>query len=103
MGQPAAFREFFGYQVFIFLFHSLPLIWLYGSACMYLLTIKDGFETRHIGPYPTTKKASDDLQRVLEDFSERARWKIHALESPERNSFSIGINDRDDLLDLKAS
>ena len=28
---------------------------------MYLLTIKDGLGTRHIGPYPSPKHASDDL------------------------------------------
>ena len=33
---------------------------------MYLLTIKDGLGTRHIGPYPSPKHASDDLDRVLE-------------------------------------
>lgn len=50
---------------------------------MYLLTIKDGLGTRHIGPYPSPKHASDDLDRVLETCSERARWQIHALEAPE--------------------
>jgi hypothetical protein len=49
---------------------------------MYLLTIKDGLVTRHVGPYPSTKQASDDLDRVLATCSERARWQIHALESP---------------------
>ena len=44
---------------------------------MYLLTIKDGLGTRHIGPYPSPKHASDDLDRVLESCSERARWQIH--------------------------
>ena len=52
---------------------------------MYLLTIKDGLGTRHIGPYPSPKHASDDLDRVLETCSERARWQIHALETPERH------------------
>lgn len=49
---------------------------------MYLLTIKDGLLTRHIGPYPSPKQASDDLERVMASFSERARWQIHALECP---------------------
>ena len=53
---------------------------------MYLLTIKDGLGTRHIGPYPSPKHASDDLDRVLESCSERARWQIHALETPDRTS-----------------
>ena len=49
---------------------------------MYLLTIKDGLVTRHVGPYPSPKLASDDLDRVLASCSERARWQIHALECP---------------------
>lgn len=49
---------------------------------MYLLTIKDGLVTRHVGPYPSTKQASDDLDRVLSTCSERARWQIHSLECP---------------------
>ena len=28
---------------------------------MYLLTIRDGLVTRHIGPYESPKQASDDL------------------------------------------
>ena len=55
------------------------------ESCMYLLTIKDGLGTRHIGPYPSPKHASDDLDRVLESCSERARWQIHALETPNRS------------------
>jgi hypothetical protein len=50
---------------------------------MYLLTIRDGLLTRHIGPYESPKQASDDLDRLLEQFGERARWQIHALESPQ--------------------
>ena len=49
---------------------------------MYLLTIKDGLVTRHVGPYPSPKQASDDLERVMASCSERARWQIHALENP---------------------
>ena len=49
---------------------------------MYLLTIKDGLVTRHVGPYPSTKQASDDLDRVLSTCSERARWQIHSRECP---------------------
>jgi hypothetical protein len=49
---------------------------------MYLLTIRDGLVTRHIGPYESPKQASDDLDRLLAQFGERARWQIHALESP---------------------
>ena len=49
---------------------------------MYLLTIKDGLVTRHVGPYPSPKQASDDLDRVMANCSGRARWQIHALENP---------------------
>jgi hypothetical protein len=52
------------------------------GVCMYLLTIRDGLVTRHIGPYDSPKQASDDLDRLLEHFGERARWQIHAMESP---------------------
>ena len=50
---------------------------------MYLLTIRDGLHTRHIGPYESPKQAADDLDRLLAQFGERSRWQIHALESPE--------------------
>jgi len=49
---------------------------------MYLLTIRDGLVTRHIGPYESPKQASDDLDRLLAQFGDRARWQIHALEQP---------------------
>ncbi len=62
---------------------------------MYLLTIKDGLVTRHIGPYASPKKASDDLERVLVSCSDRAHWQIHALESPKRLSFAERIEARD--------
>ena len=51
---------------------------------MYLLTIRDGLQTRHIGPYSSPKQAADDLDRLLPLCSDRARWQIHALESPEQ-------------------
>jgi hypothetical protein len=50
---------------------------------MYLLTIRDGLHTRHVGPYASPKQAADDLDRLLPLCSERARWQIHALEDPE--------------------
>ena len=50
---------------------------------MYLLTIRDGLQTRHIGPYESPKQAADDLDRLLGRCGDRARWQIHALESPE--------------------
>lgn len=49
---------------------------------MYLLTIRDGLVTRHIGPYESPKQASDDLDQLLQRFGDRARWQIHALEDP---------------------
>lgn len=54
---------------------------------MYLLIIKDGLLARYIGPYRTTKQASDDLQRVLSSCSNRASWQIHALEPTSMNAF----------------
>ncbi len=62
---------------------------------MYLLTLKDGLVTRHVGPYSTPKDASDDLERVLSSCSERARWQIHALESPRERSFQERLHDRE--------
>ncbi len=53
---------------------------------MYLVIIQDGFSKRYIGPYLTTKHASDDLQRILLTSSKKASWQIHCLEKPE-NSF----------------
>ena len=50
---------------------------------MYLLTIKDGLVTRHVGPYMSPKQASDDLERVMATCSDRAPWQIHALEQPQ--------------------
>ncbi len=52
---------------------------------MYLLIIQDGFSKRFIGPYLTTKNASDDLQRVLFNCSKKVSWQIHCLEKPESN------------------
>ena len=62
---------------------------------MYLLTVKDGLVTRHIGPYQTPKQASDDLDRVLASCTDRAHWQIHALETPRRRSFSDRMKDKD--------
>jgi hypothetical protein len=50
---------------------------------MYLLTIRNGLQTRHVGPYESPKQAADDLDRLLPLCSDRARWQIHALEAPE--------------------
>jgi hypothetical protein len=48
---------------------------------MYLLTIRDGLATRHIGPYASPKQAADDLECLLSTCGERARWQIHELEA----------------------
>lgn len=50
---------------------------------MYLLTIREGLHTRHIGPYASPKQAADDLDRLLASCGDRARWQIHALEAPD--------------------
>jgi hypothetical protein len=49
---------------------------------MYLLTIRDGLQTRHIGPYESPADAAADLDALLGPSRERARWWIHELESP---------------------
>ncbi|MEB3171512.1 MAG: hypothetical protein VKK43_09065 [Synechococcaceae cyanobacterium] len=49
---------------------------------MYLLTIRDGLQTRHIGPYATPAEAADQLDQVLASCGERAHWQIHELEAP---------------------
>jgi hypothetical protein len=61
---------------------------------MYLLTIRDGLQTRHVGPYQSPKQAADDLDRLLPLCSDRARWQIHALESPEDILASLQSADR---------
>ena len=49
---------------------------------MYLLTIRDGLQTRHIGPYETPARAAADLDALLASCGERAHWQIHRLEPP---------------------
>jgi len=51
---------------------------------MFLLTIRDGLHTRHIGPYATTQQAADHLDLLLPHCGERVHWQIHELESPGR-------------------
>ena len=51
---------------------------------MYLLTIREGLHTRHIGPYATTQQAADHLDLLLPHCGERVHWQIHELESPGR-------------------
>lgn len=50
---------------------------------MYLLTIRDGLQTRHIGPYASPRQASDDLDKLQASCGDKATWQIHRLESPE--------------------
>ena len=75
----------------------------HGELCMYLLTVKDGLVTRHVGPYMSPKQASDDLERVLSSCTERARWQIHALESPFSRAFAELIHERESSLTALAS
>ncbi|MEB3330917.1 MAG: hypothetical protein VKI83_00275 [Synechococcaceae cyanobacterium] len=49
---------------------------------MYLLTLRDGLQTRHIGPYPSPARAAEDVEQLLQLFGERAHWQIHQLEAP---------------------
>ncbi len=70
---------------------------------MYLLTIKDGLVTRHIGPYDSPMQASADLESVLGSCSERAHWQIHALESPATLSFAERIKSRELSVNAVAS
>ena len=65
---------------------------------MYLLTVKDGLVTRHIGPYSSPRQASNDLARVLSSCTERAHWQIHALENPLQRSFSERMQEREQVL-----
>ncbi|MFM7086929.1 MAG: hypothetical protein ACKOXO_08075 [Cyanobium sp.] len=57
---------------------------------MYLLTIRDGLKTRHIGPYESPARAVEELDALLQAGSERVRWQIHELEPPLN---SVGIEE----------
>ena len=58
---------------------------------MYLLTIRDGLQTRHIGPYATPQQAAAHLDQLLQRYGEKARWQIHLLEAPGELSQSQPI------------
>jgi hypothetical protein len=60
---------------------------------MYLLTIRDGLHTRHIGPYESPKQAADDLDALLARCGERARGQIHELESPPMCSTTTAVGE----------
>jgi hypothetical protein len=49
---------------------------------MYVLTIRDGLQTRHVGPYASPQLAAQDVDRFLALQGERVHWQIHALEPP---------------------
>jgi hypothetical protein len=49
---------------------------------MYVLTIRDGLHTRHVGPYASPQQAAQDVDRVLDRHGDRVHWHIHALEPP---------------------
>lgn len=49
---------------------------------MYLLTIRDGLHTRHIGPYPSPSQAAEQLDVLLAQCGAHAHWQIHELEEP---------------------
>lgn len=61
---------------------------------MYLLTIRDGLQTRHIGPYESPARAAADLDALLGPSRERARWWIHELESPTSTELSGAAEQR---------
>ncbi len=63
---------------------------------MYLLTIRDGLQTRHIGPYDSPARAAADLEAQLGPSRERARWWIHELESPSSTGLSGEAQGRSD-------
>jgi hypothetical protein len=58
---------------------------------MYLLTIRDGLQTRHIGPYESPALAVEALDDLLVACGERAHWQIHQLESPPDRRSSMAV------------
>jgi len=52
------------------------------AVCMYVLTFRDGLQTRHVGPYATPQQAAQDVDRILARLGDRVHWQIHQLESP---------------------
>lgn len=67
------------------------------KAClrMYLLTLRDGLQTRHIGPYETPARAAEQLDALLAGCGERTHWQIHELEAPLDGSRITGSTPRD--------
>lgn len=58
---------------------------------MYVLTIRDGLQTRHVGPYMTPQDAAQDVDRVLGLQGDRVHWQIHELEPPAE---LLGVHER---------
>jgi hypothetical protein len=56
---------------------------------MYLLTIRDGLQTRHFGPYASPREAADDLDKLQASWGEKAPWQIHRLASPAELQASL--------------
>ncbi len=52
------------------------------TVCMYVLTIRDGLQTRHVGPYSTPQQAAQDVDRIVAILGDRVHWQIHELEPP---------------------
>jgi hypothetical protein len=57
---------------------------------MYLLTIRDGLHTRHLGPYPSTAAAAEQVEAILVGCGAHAHWQIHELEAPLDQSSLTG-------------
>lgn len=58
---------------------------------MYLLTIRDGLLTRHIGPFASTAQAAAHLDQLLLTCGDRAHWQIHELEAPEAHPAALPV------------
>ncbi|MEB3194339.1 MAG: hypothetical protein VKO19_04345 [Cyanobacteriota bacterium] len=49
---------------------------------MYVLTIREGLQTRHVGPYESPQQAAQDVDRVVAVHGDRVHWQIHELDPP---------------------
>jgi len=64
---------------------------------MYLLTLRNGLQTRHIGPYESPARAAEELDALLASCGGggRTHWQIHALEAPLHGRRASGAASRD--------
>jgi hypothetical protein len=62
---------------------------------MYLLTLRNGLQTRHIGPYESPARAAEELDALLASCGGRTHWQIHALEAPLNGRRASGPTSRD--------